>query len=262
MASARRRWVSPVPRLLAPLGGLTLAGALWWFLVAVLHVRAFLLPPPGQVLDAFAQRPAYLLGQVGVTAVETLLGFGIAAVAGVVIGGILATSKWVTRSFLPLLVAGNAAPKVALLPLLTAWLGFGMASKLAMVVMLAVFPVILSTAAGLASTPDDLIELGASLTASRWQSFRLLRLPHALAQIFVGAKIAMPLAVVGAVIAELGNASQGVGYVLALAAGGGDIPLAFACFFLCALLGIVLYWAVVALEWLAVPWTRSSARPS
>jgi len=259
MASSRQRWIWSVPRLLAPLGGLVIAAAVWWALVSVLHVEAFLLPPPGKVVEAFTERPAYLMEQVRVTAVETLVGFGIAAGAGVIIGGLLAASKWMTHTFLPLLVAGNAAPKVALLPLLTAWLGFGMASKLAMVVMLAVFPIILSTAAGLASTPDDLVELGQSLTASRWQSFRLLRLPHALAQIFVGAKIAMPLAVVGAVIAELGNASAGVGYVLALAAGGGDIPLAFACFVLCALLGILLYWAVVATEWLAVPWARANA---
>jgi NitT/TauT family transport system permease protein len=246
----------PVQRAIAPLVGLAVTAAAWWIAVSALHVHAFLLPPPAEVVRAFTQRPAYLMDQTGVTATESGLGFLIAAGIGLVIGAMLAASTLLTRTFLPLLVAGNAAPKVALLPLLTAWLGFGLAPKLVMVVLLAVFPMILATAAGLSSTPSDLVELGESLTATRWKSFRLLRFPHALAQIFVGAKIAMPLAVVGAVIGELGNSSEGLGYVLALGAGGGDVPLAFACFVLCALLGIVLYYAVVAIEWLVVPWAR------
>jgi NitT/TauT family transport system permease protein len=248
-----------VASLLAPLSGLVVIALIWWALVSVLHVKAFLLPSPASVVDAFTANPGYLLKQTWVTTLESLEGFGIAIVVGVVVGAVLTSSRLLRRSFLPLLVAVNAAPKVALLPLMTAWLGFGTTPKLVMAFLLAVFPVVISTSTGLASTPADFLELGHALSASWLKQFLKLRLPHALGAIFAGLQVAMPLAVVGALIAELGNASGGLGYVLALAAGGGDIPLAFASFALCAIMGIVLYYAVAGVEWLALPWARQSS---
>jgi NitT/TauT family transport system permease protein len=257
--SIRSRAGRQVAWSLAPVGGLIFVGLIWWLAVSVLNVKAFLLPSPSSVLDAFTAAPVYLLQQTWVTTLESLEGFGLAVVVGVLLGAFLASSRLLRGTFLPLLVAVNAAPKVALVPLMTAWLGFGTTPKLVMAFLLAVFPVVMATSTGLGSTPEDFLELGRSLSASWLKSFVRLRLPHALASMFSGFQIAMPLAVVGAIIGELGNASSGLGYVLAQAAGGGEIPLAFASFVLCAIMGIVLYYAVAGIQWLALPWARQSA---
>ncbi len=132
----------------------------------------------------------------------TLLGFLLSAVAGVLIGMALAASRRVERMFAPLLVAVNAVPKIALGPLLVVSVGWGQKPILTMVFLLCFFPIVLSTATGLTTTPADLAELARSLNASWWQSFRKVRFPAALPQIFVGLKVAMPLAAIGAVIGE------------------------------------------------------------
>jgi NitT/TauT family transport system permease protein len=117
----------------------------------------------------------------------------------------------------------------------------------------------MSTSTGLSSTPADFLELGRALSASWLKGFLRLRLPHALTSIFSGFQIAMPLAVVGAIIGELGSASSGLGYVLAQASAGGDITLAFASFVLCAIMGILLFYVVAGIQWLALPWARNGA---
>lgn len=253
---AQARGGSLVGRIVSPIVSMVLLLTVWWLATTKGHIRSFLVPTPAQVVRSFIKLPRYLLEQTGVTLLETLEGFAIATGIGVLIGTLLAASRVLSWGLMPLMVALNAAPKVAIIPVLTVWLGFGTAPKVVMAVLLCVFPILLATSTGLAATPAELTELGRSLSARSWQSYLKIRYPYALAQIFTGLKIGMPLALIGAIIGELGSSSKGLGFVLSQASGGGDVALAFACLVLAALLGMAVYFLVVAIERLAVPWAR------
>ena len=132
-----------------------------------------------------------------------------------------------------LLIALQSVPKVALAPMILVWLGTGLESKLAIVWLVAFFPIIVDTAAGLRATPKELLELAHSLNASPLQIFLKVQLPAALPFIVTGAKVAITLAVIGAVIGEFIGSSEGLGFLLLSATSQLDTPLAFAALCRC-----------------------------
>ncbi|HWG98976.1 MAG TPA: ABC transporter permease [Pilimelia sp.] len=245
--------------VLLPAAGLLLAGAGWWLATLVFDIKTVILPPPNEVWDAFRRLPGYLLEQTWVTLRRTVLGFAWSVAAGLLLGLVIAGSAVVERMFYPLLVGVNAIPKVALAPMLVAWLGFGEKPVTVMVFLLCFFPIVLSTATGLMSTPAELAELSRSLSASRWHTFVKIRFPAALPQIFVGLKVGMPLAAVGAVIGEFqSGVDGGLGFVILSTSGIGDTPTALAAIVLVALISIPLFYAVVLAERLLLPWVRET----
>jgi NitT/TauT family transport system permease protein len=125
------------------------------------------------------------------------------------------------------------------------------------VILVSFFPVIVSTMAGLSSTPGDLRVLSRSLSASWWQTFIKVRLPWALPQIFVGLKVATPLAIIGAVIGEVVNPDHGLGSVISGSGASNDTPLAFAALILLAIIGAIFYYLMAGIERLVVPWARA-----
>ncbi|MEU7988971.1 ABC transporter permease [Streptosporangium canum] len=242
-----------------PALGLVVTITGWWLATSVFHlVHPAVLPPPQEVLTAFDARSAELLGGLGATTLETVIGFLLSSVAGIAIGIALAGSRAIERMFSPLLVAVNAVPKIALGPLLVVSLGWGQRPILTMVFLLSFFPIVLSTATGLTTTPADLAELARSLDASRWQTFRKIRLPAALPQIFVGLKVAMPLAAIGAVIGEFQAGEGGLGYQIVQYSGVADSATAWAAIILVGMMSIVLYSALVLVERLALPWVPAT----
>ncbi|WBB74474.1 ABC transporter permease [Micromonospora sp. WMMD1128] len=258
-ATARRGPVVRPAVVALPALGLVIAVAVWWLVTSVLHlVHPAALPPPQAVTRSLADTTDVLLPALGFTTWMTLSGFLLSSIVGVLIGMALAASRRVERMFAPLLVAVNAVPKIAFGPLLVVAVGFGQKPILTMVFLLCFFPIVLSTATGLTTTPADLAELGRSLNASWWQSFRKVRLPAALPQIFVGLKVSMPLAAIGAVIGEFYSDRPGLGYQILQYNGVGDTATAWAAIMLVALMSIVLYAALSAIERLALPWVRAT----
>jgi NitT/TauT family transport system permease protein len=156
--------------------------------------------------------------------------------------------------FYPLLIATQSIPKVALAPLILIWLGTGLESKLAIAWLVAFFPIVVDTATGLRNTPADLLDLAASVRANALQTFWKIRFPAALPFIISGSKVAITLAVIGAVIGEFIGSNEGLGNLMLVANSQINIPLAFAALFGLALIGILLYSAVVAVEWALRPW--------
>ncbi|MDQ7909415.1 ABC transporter permease [Phytohabitans sp. ZYX-F-186] len=240
-----------------PALGAVLAIAIWWLATEAFDVDPFFLPGPPDVVDAFGRLPGYLLRETWVTLLETLIGFGIAAAGGLVIAVVLAASRTVERMTLPLIAGINAVPKVALAPLLLVWIGFGSQPKIVMVVLLCFFPIMISTMAGVTSTPSDLGELAHSLSASWWQTFLKVRLPWALPQVFVGLKVATSLAIIGAIIGEVIQPDRGLGSVVVSSGQSADTPLAFAALTLLAVMGATLFYLVAALERMLVPWAKA-----
>ncbi|WP_412739142.1 ABC transporter permease [Krasilnikovia sp. MM14-A1259] len=253
-----RRRRRSVPALAWPVLGLALAIGGWWLAVALFGVQTIILPAPPDVVSAFRALPGDLLAQTGHTAVATLLGFALSVVVGVLIGVAIAAWRPVERMFQPLLVAFNAVPKVALAPLMLIWFGYGRAPVLAMAFMVCFFPIVLSTATGLTTTPADLAELVRAMDASRLQTFRTVRLPAALPQIFVGLKVAMPLALIGVVVGEMQYGESGLGTIIVQTSGQGDTATAFAAITLLAMVSIVLYYGLVLTERLLLPWVRAT----
>ncbi|MFY1668651.1 ABC transporter permease [Plantactinospora sp. WMMB334] len=239
-----------------PVLGALLAIGAWWLIAEMFDINPFFLPAPPDVVDAFVRLPGYLLGETWVTLLETVIGFGVAAGGGLLIALLLAAFRTVERMTMPLMAAINAIPKVALAPLLLVWMGFGPGPKIVMVILVCFFPIVVSAMAGLTSTPSDLRELVHSLSASWWQTFVKVRLSWALPQIFVGLKVAISLAIIGAIIGEVVNPDKGLGAVIVNSGASADTPLAFAALTLLALMGAALFYLMVTIERLVAPWAR------
>jgi NitT/TauT family transport system permease protein len=242
-----------------PLIGATIAVAAWWSATVVFEIQEFFLPSPADIANAIQEQPTYLLQQTWNSVIVTLSGFGIAALTGLVLAIALAASRTIERATLPLFVALNSVPKVAIAPLLVAWLGFGPRPKIVLVVLICFFPVIVSAAAGLAATPAELGELVRSLSASWWQTYVKVRLPWALPHIFVGLKVSVSLAVIGTVVAEISSPQAGLGSVIVLSGQSLNTALAFAAITILALMSITLFYLVVGLERLLLPWAKEIA---
>jgi len=237
-----------------PLAGTVILIALWAAYCVYGKVPTVVLPTPDKVLYAFIARFDLILSEGWVTLKETLYGFVLALLIGIPMAVAVANSRALNLMFYPLLIALQSVPKVALAPIILVWLGTGIESKLAIVWLVAFFPIIVDTVAGLRSTPRELLELARSLRASPMQVFLKVQLPAALPFIFTGAKVAITLAVIGAVIGEFVGSSEGLGFLLLSATSQLDAPLAFAALFALSFLGIFVYLLVELAERLAAPW--------
>ena len=245
---------------LLPLATLVGLIAAWWLATIVFDWPTFVVPTPRDVWQALVDNREILPEHFLTTLVETLEGFGLAIAAGVPLAVAIAYSRIVERSVYPILLAVNAVPKIAIAPILVLWMGFGQGPKVVMVFLVCFFPIILSTATGLQSTPEEFTELTRSLSASKVQSFAKVRFPAALPHIFVGLKVAISLAVIGAVIGEFVGANEGLGYVIIASGANANTSLAFASMVLLGLMSILLFYALVAIERLVIPWATHLQR--
>lgn len=237
-----------------PLLGVAVILALWAGYCALLGVPTVVLPTPDKVFHAFIARFDLLLAEGLVTLKETIYGFVLAVAVGIPMAVAIANSRALNLMFYPLLIGLQSVPKVALAPIILVWLGTGIESKLAIVWLVAFFPIIVDTVAGLRATPRELLELAHSLRASPMQIFLKVQFPAALPFIFTGAKVAITLAVIGAVIGEFVGSSEGLGFLLLSATSQLNAPLAFAALFALSFLGIFVYLLVELAEKLAAPW--------
>lgn len=241
----------------APIVGAIVAIAAWWGAVEIFDVQTFFLPSPPVIVESFLAQPVYLFQEAWYTLYETLVGYVIAVVIALILAVVLAAVPIVERATTPLLVTLNSVPKVAIAPLLVIWLGFGDRPAIFLAALICFFPLVVAAMAGFSSTPADISELARSMKASWLQTYLKFRVPYALPQIFVGLKVAMSMAPIGAVVAEVYNPSHGLGTVVALASGNADTPLAFAAIVLLAFMSVGLYYIVVVIERLALPWARA-----
>jgi NitT/TauT family transport system permease protein len=223
----------------------------WRLVVVIGNYPTFILPPPETVAARFAQ--AWIDGTMTPHALATLseiaLGLLVGATSGIFVGYLLARFSLAERLLSPYLVAAQATPILALAPLLVLWLGTGLAAKVVICGLICFFPVAVATMVGIRAVDGRLLELGRSLRATRWQIVRYLELPGALPQILGGLRVGATLAVIGAIVAEWAGADRGLGYLINLARGSlFDIPLMFATLVTIALIGVLIYLAVVLLE--------------
>ena len=241
-------------RFMLPVLGLALLILVWHAGVVAFNVPPVILPRPGLVLDSTIANWRLIVSEGWITLLESLYGFVLAFLLGVPLAVAIAGSRTLNLMFYPLLIATQSLPKVALAPLILVWLGTGMESKLAIAWLVAFFPIVVDTATGLRNTPAEFLDLATAVRASPFQTFWKIRFPAALPFVISGSKVAITLAVIGAVIGEFIGSNEGLGNLLLVANSQINIPLAFACLIGLAVIGIGLYGAVAAVELALKPW--------
>lgn len=239
--------------LLPSLVGLGLL-VVWQFGVTLFNVPTYLLPSPIEVGETLWLSRGELWEATLVTTGEVLVGFLLAVLVSVPIAMLIVSFKWFDRLIYPFLVLLQTVPKIALAPLFVVWFGFGILPKILVTFLICFFPILLDTMTGLRSSNPDMASLVRSMGGKTWAIFSKVRLPAALPHLFSGIKIAITLAVVGAVVAEFVGATQGLGYLLLRANANLETPLLFAAIVILTVLGLVLYYAISFIERLLIPW--------
>jgi len=218
-------------------------------------VDDFILPAPSQIATALWDDRGLLWSNLLVTAQEVGLGILVALVLGFLLAVALHFSGALRRGVYPLLVASQAVPIVIIAPLLVVWFGFGIVPKLAIIALVCFFPVVVTLDA-LRSVDPDQLKLMRTLDASRWQAFRWAEAPAALPAALSGAKIAVAVAVIGAVFAEYAGSSDGLGHLMLQAIPQLETARAYAAVVLLAAFAVLLFSALALAERRLVPWTH------
>lgn len=239
------------------LAGLILA---WEAAVRISGVAPILLPPPSAIWAELVAAPWFFLREAGYTLASTLAGFGLAVVLGVLLAAAIVASRVLERLIWTLLVVLNSLPKVALAPLFVIWMGLGVAPKIAVAVLLALFSIVVDTVLGLRSVDPDVLALSRISRAGWFREMLLIRMPNALPSLFAGMKVAVSFALVGAIVGEFVGGSSGLGTVILTAQGQFDTTRVFAALVLLGLIGTVLSALVDQAERLMIPWHVSQMR--
>jgi len=247
--------------------GLVVLIALWIFCVRVLRVPPYIMPAPEAVLNALwsglAIDPASPKGYylpLWSTLSNAATGFAIGTGLGLVLGSLMAESRTVEKLLMPYAFALQSLPKVAIAPLVVIWFGFGDGSKVAIAALLAFFPVLINSFTGLRSIEPEKIDLMRSLSATRFETYRIVKLPNAAPFIFAGLDMAVVYALLGAIVAEFLGAQQGMGVVITQAQSVSDVAGVFAALVILGVLGIVLHSSVRRLEHRVVHWAHRGKR--
>jgi NitT/TauT family transport system permease protein/putative hydroxymethylpyrimidine transport system permease protein len=242
---------------------LVLAAALLgaWQLYADLgNVDDLILPSPSQIGTALWDDRSLLWHNLLVTAQEVALGIVAALVLGLACAAALHFSRVLRRATYPLLVASQAVPIVVIAPLLIVWLGFGIAPKIAIIALVCFFPIVVTTLDALTRVDPDTLKLMRTLDAGRWTAFRFAEAPAALPAALSGAKIAVAIAVIGAVFAEYSGSSEGLGHLILQAIPQLETARAWAAVVVLAAFAVALFYALDLAQRRLVPWT-STERP-
>lgn len=216
--------------------GTTVLLLLWQVGTAELRlVSASAMPSPTRIVAEFQSSRELILNNLQYTLLESAVGFVAAVVLALIVAFLLTLNERIRKSFMPLILAGNSIPRVSFAPVILFYFG-GFQAKYVIAAWVAFFPMLVNTLDGLANLDEDLELLHKSLGTNRWQEYRYIRVPNALPFIFDGMKVAITLAIVGAVVGEFVAAQQGIGYLALFALKYHNIPLVFA---LVGIMGVV-----------------------
>jgi NitT/TauT family transport system permease protein len=260
----REALIDRIPRWVAMLGLAIVVIAIWDLATArMAWVSPIILPSPGETLSdlIFVGRNLitgdYMLDALWTTTRTVFWAFLIAGTIGFSLGVLVGETKFGERAVMPYLVAIDTMPKVAFAPLFIAWLGFDIASKVALASFIATFPIVVSTAAGLYAASENERMLFRSMGASRMQTLLRLKLPTGLPHIFTGLKIAAVGVMAGAITGEFLGGGKGFGALIRQSASQMDTPRVFALILYLSLLGLLLYFTVVWVQRRLVFWNKA-----
>jgi NitT/TauT family transport system permease protein len=247
-------------------GSLVVGFVLWEIAVIFFQMPSYVLPSPRAVLvalaDGLAQSPTNRTGfwyHLEDTLEATFAGFVIGSALGLVLAAAMAEFRPIERLLFPYIAAIQSLPKVAIAPLYVIWFGYQIESKIAMAATLAMFPVLLNALQGFLSVDRDRLELMASLDASRWQAFWLVKLPASLPLIFAGLNLGIVYALLGALVAEFIGAQRGMGVMVMQLQSVNDTAGVFAVLVVLAVVGYLLIASMRFIQHRVVFWSSDSS---
>ena len=186
----------------------------WEAVSKIFSVPIWLFPAPSEIAAAVYERGSNLYFHFGITLYETILGFALAILLGVPLAVAVTHSRMLSNTIYPLILVTQSVPKVAFAPILLIWFGYGDLPKIIVAFLVAFFPIVVDTATGLRSPAPQALDLARQLSASQFQIYTKIRFPSALPHFFSGLKVAITLAVIGAVIGEFVGAESGLGFLV------------------------------------------------
>ena len=262
----RFSWRIGATNLALQLSALVLVVGAWEFLTATGAIHSILVPRPSEIAVALWHdfieilTGGDMLGHFNTTLIEVVVGFLASVVLGVGIGALLSEFELVRRALYPYILGANAVPRIAFAPLFIIWFGFDLTPKIAMVITISTFPILVNTMAGLSATDRDTLKLMRSLGTTRWQLFRKVRMPFALPYLFAGLETAIIFASVGAIVAEFTGGSRGLGFVTLAAQELFRLPEAFSAIILIAVQAIILHRLIVIAGRKVIFWQADEAK--
>jgi NitT/TauT family transport system permease protein len=212
----------------SPLIVLALVLLLWQAIVTLFAVPEFIFPSPLQITREFVEFKQPLLEAAWKTFWVTMLGFGVSIAVGVLLGFLVGSSRLAYTALYPLMVAFNAVPKAAIVPILVVWFGIGLGPGVLTAFLISFFPITVNIATGLATLEPELEDVLRVLGAKRWDVLVKVGLPRSMPYFFASLKVAITLAFVGTVLAEMTAGDSGIGYLMQSAGSQQRMPLAFA----------------------------------
>lgn len=228
----------------------------WELICRLLHVSDLVLPVPSEVLRTTVTRFPDLWPHLVQTVFSTLLGFTLGVVGGVVLGGLIGSSRLAYDTLYPLLIGFSSVPKVAIIPIFVIWFGTGTVPAVLTAFALAIFPVVVNVATGIAASDPDLEDVLRVLGARRTDILLNVALPRTLPFLFASLKVAITVAFIGAITSETIASNSGIGTVMMIASANFDIALLFAGLFLISITGVLLYGLFSYAELRLTHWTR------
>jgi NitT/TauT family transport system permease protein len=226
----------------------------WQLCVVAFKIESFVLPAPSDIFVAAWQWHWPLLDNAWQTFVETVIGFLIAIVFGLLAGIAIGSSTLVYDGLYPALIGFNTIPKVAVVPILVIWFGIGTVPAIITAFLLSFFPILVNVATGIATVEPELKDVLRALGASRWQVITKVGLPRAMPYFFASLKVAITVAFVGSIVAETVAANKGIGNFMLVASSRFEVPLAFAGLLITSIMGMGMYAVASVIEQRVTGW--------
>lgn len=246
-------WIQSVRKSAITVGGIVGALLVWEAAVRFFSVPGYLLPAPSAIALSLWSFRQVLLVDAWYTTYEIVLAFVLGAGIGFALAVLVVFSRVLEQLVMPAAVLTQIVPKLAVAPLFVVWFGTGVAPKLAITALMAIFPVLLNCVAGLLMADRRWQELFDSVCASRWQFFVKIQLPNSSPYIFAGLKLGMTLAVVGAIVGEWMGADHGLGSEMLIANSQLHTDLVFASLLVLSAIGLALFGIIAFVEDITLP---------
>jgi NitT/TauT family transport system permease protein len=230
--------------------------ALWQVVCGLFEVPTYILPSPFQILKGYSEQPlSSWAGHTWTTLRVALAGFAVAVVVSIPLAILLVSSDTFSRAVFPIVVAIHSIPIVAVAPIIIVILGVHDLPRIAITFLISFFPIVVTTTAGLGSTPSEMLELSRSLRAEPWRCMIDIRLPYALPYIFSALKVSITLSLIGAVVAEFVAAERGLGYFIQFSTVYFKLHQAFGALIILVALNITLFKSVDVAQRVFAPWS-------
>jgi NitT/TauT family transport system permease protein len=244
----RERW--------APVVALTAILLLWQGVCTLFAVPDYIFPTPWTIGQSLLEFAGPIAQAAWKTFWVTMLGFGLSIVVGVLLGFLVGSSRMAYAALYPLLVAFNAVPKAAIVPILIVWFGIGIGPGILTAFLISFFPITVNIATGLATLEPELEDVLRVLGAKRWDVLTKVGLPRSMPYFYASLKVAITLAFVGTVLAEMTAGDSGIGYLMQSAGSQQRLPLAFAGLVVIGVMAYVMYEMFSLIEKRTTAWAH------